>query len=203
MNYLAVDTSGKWLTVIAKGNKKSVRYMKDCALSHSVVLLDEIEKALSEAETTLKDIDVFACAVGPGSFTGIRIGVSTVKAFAFANEKKVLSVTSFDTLAYDRTNGKKKLALINAGHGNYYGRIYFQDEMRSEPFFASAEDIKKMGEFEEIVCDELPPFENCVIANVVNGFEKAVEENLHNAVSDVESLIPLYVKKSQAEEEAK
>ncbi|MBR1867767.1 MAG: tRNA (adenosine(37)-N6)-threonylcarbamoyltransferase complex dimerization subunit type 1 TsaB [Clostridia bacterium] len=204
MNYLAVDTSGKYLTVIAKGKKKSVVFVEDCALSHSVILLDEIEKALIEADITLKEVDVFACAVGPGSFTGIRIGVATVKAFAYSLRKKVLSVTSFDTLAYDRVNGKRKLALISAGHNNYYGRLYAEDGCeKGEPFFASQDEIMKTDGFDEVVCDGQTPFDNSYAANVVNGFENAVEANLFKAVDDLESLIPLYVKKSQAEEEAK
>ena len=99
---------------------KAVKFLPDCALTHSVVLMGEIENALAEAGIDKKDIDVFACAVGPGSFTGIRIGVATVKALAYALGKKVLGVTSFDSLAYNVSDGRKKLAVIDARHGNFY-----------------------------------------------------------------------------------
>ena len=49
MKYLAIDTSGKYLTVIASGDKKAVRFLPDCALSHSVVLMGEVENALNKA----------------------------------------------------------------------------------------------------------------------------------------------------------
>ena len=116
MNYLAIDTSRESLTVaagsvktgdVAEGSAarddtaggegkavlKAVRFLPDCALTHSVVLMDEIEKCLAESGFDKNDIDVFACAIGPGSFTGIRIGVATVKALAYALGKKVLGVT--------------------------------------------------------------------------------------------------------------
>ena len=63
MNYLAIDTSRSSLTVAVGGKNKAVKFLPDCALTHSVVLMGEIENALAEAEIDKKDIDVFACAV--------------------------------------------------------------------------------------------------------------------------------------------
>ncbi len=203
MNYLATDTSGKYLTVIANGKKKSIRYLADCALSHSVVLMDEIEKALKEAEIEISDVDVFACSVGAGSFTGIRIGVSTIKAFAYAFHKKTLGVTSFETLAYSITDRVKKLAIISARHGNYYACGFDENgKVAMSPRFMSAEEIKSLkGEYTVIADDDADNI-GALIADVKIGFERAVEAKLDEAEFDAETLVPLYVKKSQAEEEA-
>ena len=204
MNYLAIDTSGKWLTVIANGKNKHIEFIEDCALTHSVMLLGKVEEALLKAGITLSEVEVFACALGPGSFTGIRIGVSTVKAFVFSLGKKAVGVTSFDTLAYYRVNENKKLVLINAGHNNYYACYYDKDNKPfGKPFFASADEIRGLKDFDEIICDEECPFENFYKAEVVAGFERAVESKLNEATNNEEVLVPLYVKKSQAEEEAR
>jgi tRNA threonylcarbamoyl adenosine modification protein YeaZ len=99
MNYLAFDTSGTFLTVVAKGKEIVVSHISECTRSHSIILMEEIEKSLEKAGVSVNEIDVFGCCIGPGSFTGIRIGVSTAKAFAYALSKKVLPVTSFMSLA--------------------------------------------------------------------------------------------------------
>ena len=112
INYLAIDTSGNGLTVAVGGEKKAVSRLENCTLTHSVELMGEIENTLEKAGLNKENIDVFACSVGPGSFTGIRIGVSTVKAFGYALNKKVLAVTSFLSLAYNVEKGRKKLAVI-------------------------------------------------------------------------------------------
>lgn len=206
MNYLAIDTSRSSLTVAVGGKNKAVKFLPDCALTHSVVLMGEIENALAEAGIDKKDIDVFACAVGPGSFTGIRIGVATVKALAYALGKKVLGVTSFDSLAYNVSDGRKKLAVIDARHGNFYACGYAADgQIDLSPRFIDTAALCGLAREYEIISDE--KIENSdgfsySVADVKDGFIKAVETNLDKASDDAETLVPLYVKKSQAEEEA-
>ncbi len=96
-NYLAVDTSSRYLTVVAcKGEKKVVSHLADCAMNHSVVLMDQIDKALDEVGLTPAECDYFAAVTGPGSFTGIRIGVSCIKGYATALGKRAVGVTAFD-----------------------------------------------------------------------------------------------------------
>ena len=203
MNYLAIDTSRSSLTVAVGGKNKAVKFLPDCALTHSVVLMDEIENALAAAGIDKNDIDVFACAVGPGSFTGIRIGVATVKALAYALGKKVLGVTSFDSLAYNVSAGRKKLAVIDARHANYYVCGYdAAGKIDLSPRFMAFDELKKLSEEYEIASDTETGIEGAIVANVKDGFIKAVEDKLGNVSEDVETLVPLYVKKSQAEEEA-
>lgn len=204
MKYLAIDTSGSYLTVIASdGEKTSVRYEENCALNHSVALMGEVENALAEAGLCVKDIDVFACSVGAGSFTGIRIGVSTVKAFAYASDKKVLGVTSFESLAYSIEERVKKLTLISARHGNYYVAGFDENyEMILSPKFLTAGQINDIKDGYLLVADEDTDNLGAVIADPVKGFKRAVEANIGKASFDDETLVPLYVKKSQAEEES-
>lgn len=120
-NFLAVDTSSRYLTVAAvKGERQVVKYVADCAMQHSVALMDEIEKALSEAGLTPADCDYFVAVTGPGSFTGIRIGLSCVKGYAVALGKPAAGVTTFDMLSYNVNSGCDYLVAVDAMHGNFY-----------------------------------------------------------------------------------
>ena len=102
MRYIAIDTSAKNLTIIAYDNGKIHKvFDEECGVNHSTELMPKLEELLHKANFDLKDADFLACVVGAGSFTGIRIGVATVKALCFAYKKPCLSITSFDTLAYN------------------------------------------------------------------------------------------------------
>ena len=68
--------------------------------THSAHLLPMTERMLADAELTLEEMDGFACGIGPGSFTGVRIGTATVKGFAQALGKPVVTVNSLETLAF-------------------------------------------------------------------------------------------------------
>lgn len=69
--------------------------------SHSEKLMTAVESALRQAGIGIDEIDVFCAATGPGSFTGLRIGLSTVKGFAFATGRPVVSVPTLEALAWN------------------------------------------------------------------------------------------------------
>ena len=94
MNFLAIDTSGARLAVAAYNGGDLVLRTAESEMKHSVLLMDETDAALKEAGLSLSDCDFLAAVVGPGSFTGIRIGVSAVKGMCFAAGKPALALTS-------------------------------------------------------------------------------------------------------------
>ena len=199
MKCLAIDTSGDHLTVaLIDGENVTCEFCQDTGLRHSISLMPYIESVLSKANVSVKDIDVYSCVIGPGSFTGIRIGVSTVKAFSYANNKPVLPVTSFDVLEYNKPYGKN-LTVIDARHDNYYACAYEDNVVVREPSFMSKEDIVNLkGEYS--VLSAVDNDITTVKCDLLNGLISAVKDKFNNGVTDRESLIPLYVKKSQAEE---
>lgn len=119
MNFLIIDTSSDCLTIAIKSNDKLFSYKsEESRKSHSVNLLPEINQLLKEANLELSNMDYFGCVVGPGSFTGVRIGVATVNAFGYAFNKPVIGVTAFEPFAY---NSKADTTFaIDAKHGNYF-----------------------------------------------------------------------------------
>lgn len=198
MNYIAVDTSGKHLTLIAKKDGKIYEFFdKECGVNHSVSVMRELENLLIKADMKPAEADFFACVVGAGSFTGIRIGVSTVKALAFAAGKPVLKITSFDTLAYNIDSGKV-LAVIDAKHNGFYICPYI-DGKAGVAEYALKERLADFKDYIFVSGEEIQGL-NVRTVSVSEGLKKAVEKKNGEISDDINSLVPLYVRKSQAEE---
>ena len=100
MKVLGIDTSTSCGSVGLIDNGEAVSdYLLNIPVTHSERLLGAIELVLREASCPIESLDGWAIAVGPGSFTGLRIGVSTVKGLAFATGKPVTGVSTLDVLA--------------------------------------------------------------------------------------------------------
>lgn len=200
MNCLAIDTSGKNLTVILFDNGKTYSYFDgECGVKHSEDLMPAIENILIKNNFDLANADFIACVVGAGSFTGIRIGVSTAKALCFAYGKKCLPVTSFDVLAYN-IEGGKVLSVIDAGHDGFYVCGYENKKIVISPKYILKEELIELEkEFTLVSESEIKGF-NVKTVSLLEGFISAVKELKNNATLDIEALTPLYLRKSQAEE---
>ncbi len=200
MNYLAIDTSGTNLTVVVRNNGKYYKYFDaTCGVSHSVSIMPIIEALILQSGIDLKSADFIACVVGAGSFTGIRIGVSTAKALAMAYSLKVLSVSSFDCLAYNKQE-EKVLSVINAKHGAYYVCGYDKTKVILPPkYMLKAELDQIKDEYKLVASEDILGLEVTVVS-LTEGLINAVEHKAELASEDVNSLQPLYCRKSQAEE---
>lgn len=199
MKCLAIDTTGDLVVTAINEEKRATRYLKGCHTQHSLTLMPYVEECLTEAGIELSDVDFFAVVVGPGSFTGIRIGVSAVKAFCLATGKKALALTSFDCLAYDDNAPDKAFCLVDAAHDNYYCAAYDGKREVLKPCFLSKAEVSSKSNGYVVVSDKELDFPDCYVADRVNGLERAVNA-LKDRAEDCERLVPLYVKKSQAEE---
>ena len=101
MLILAFESSAKPASAaLVKDGQLLSQYMQCSALTHSRTLLPMAEDMLKNAELRLSDIDLIAVAHGPGSFTGIRIGVSTVKGLAWVAEKPCVGVSTLEAMAW-------------------------------------------------------------------------------------------------------
>jgi len=101
MLILAFESSAKAASVaLCRDNKLISQYSQMSGLTHSRTLLPMAEDLLKNAEMSMKDVDAFAVAHGPGSFTGIRIGVSTVKGLAWATDKPCVGVSTLEAMAW-------------------------------------------------------------------------------------------------------
>ena len=200
MNYLAVDTSGKNLTVLICKDDKVYKYHdSECGVRHSVSLMPQIENLALEVGFDFKKADFFCAVIGAGSFTGIRIGVSTIKAMCFAYNKPCLSITSFDTLAYNDFSDKV-LAIIDAKHNGFYVCGYQNQKVCLDPCYVDRSEVEKLLlDYEGVSFEQIEGLDVKMV-DISQGLENAIKQNLDKITNDLESLTPLYVRKSQAEE---
>ena len=98
---LAFESSAKAASVALVQDGRLISQYSQCSgLTHSRTLLPMAEDMLMNAELSLDKVDLFAVAHGPGSFTGIRIGVSTVKGLAWASDKACVGVSTLEAMAW-------------------------------------------------------------------------------------------------------
>lgn len=93
---------------------------KAVGVRHSEALCGRVGEVLRQAGVAFADLDAYACAVGPGSFTGIRIGVSTVKGYATAYNRPYIAVNCLEAIARSVNLGAVGYSVIDAGNGYYY-----------------------------------------------------------------------------------
>lgn len=137
--------------------------------------LPMIDELLSARGLSARDVKRWAVDVGPGSFTGVRVGVSTVKGIAFATNAEVVGVNAFDALASDDST-----VILEAGKGEVYFRI-----ARGEPGHAPLDVVKSMiaGRSERVIGPGIRP--------TAEGVGRAA---LSRAPSDLDALEPMYVR---------
>ena len=134
MKILAIDTSSKTCSAaITEDMKKITQLYSDDERTHSIKLMPMIDELFKSSNLTLNDMDLLACCLGPGSFTGVRIGISTIKAFADVTNIPAVGVSSLEGLAYNAINDSiptLQLAntlfcsIIDAKNNNVYCGLY-------------------------------------------------------------------------------
>lgn len=125
MKVLGLDTSTLMTTCgVIDGDKLVGEYSLSQDMSHSEKLVPMIKQVLDSLNLTVADIDLFAAAVGPGSFTGLRIGLATVKAFAHVTNKPIIGVSTLEALAYNLPFNDIVVPMLDARRNRVYTAIY-------------------------------------------------------------------------------
>ncbi len=217
MEILAVDTSSSICSVAILEDDVIIDEINlDNGKTHSENLMPIIDMILKRNNIKIDDIEMLSCCVGPGSFTGIRIGVSTIKPIAEILNIKIAAITSLEVLARNVENKETIVSLIDARNNQVYCGIFDKNYDKKEDYLA--DDINKiiheLKKYNNIVCigngailhKELLENNLKSVKFVDNnsqsatnvgklGYKKYLEHNLHTA----DSLNPVYLKKSQAE----
>lgn len=130
MNILSIDTTTKIASVALKTDKDIIEKKVDNEITHSEKLLPLIDTLLKEKNLNINEIDKYIVLNGPGSFTGVRIGLATIKAFSMINKKEILSISALDAIALSTytnlnlNNEKYILSLIDARNERVYYCLY-------------------------------------------------------------------------------
>ena len=153
MKILAIDTSSKICSTAILENENLIDEINlDNGKTHSENLLPIISQILERNNLKLSDVDLIACSVGPGSFTGIRIGIASIKAIAEVNNIPIASVTSLETLARIDTSNKIKVCIIDARNNQVYFGIFDKEYNKLEEYVADDINviIEKLRKYDDI-----------------------------------------------------
>ncbi len=123
MILLAISTSGPIASAALLQNGALLCVMRgEPGLTHSETIMPLCDRLLHEQQLTIRDIDVFAADIGPGSFTGVRIGVCAVNALTYAQNKPAVGVSALAALAFGLPG--RICALLDCKNGNGYAALY-------------------------------------------------------------------------------
>lgn len=222
MKILAVDTSSKICAVAILEDNKVIDEIKlDNGKTHSENLMPIIKEILDRNNLNLSNFNLIAASVGPGSFTGIRIGIATIKPMAEVYNLPVASITSLETLARNIENKEKDftiISLIDAKNNQVYAGFFDTEYNLKEDEFAEDIDevLKRANKYSKIIfvgdgaiihkekIEENLKNRNIIFAEENNqsaintgkmGYKKFLEKDLKNA----DTILPIYLRKSQAE----
>lgn len=125
MKILALDTSTMMAScAVMDDNRVLAEYTISQEKSHSERLVPMIDEILKGLDLKINDIDLYAVATGPGSFTGLRIGVATMKAFAHMFDKAIIGIPTIEGLAFNLAHNKIVVPMVDARRNRVYTGIY-------------------------------------------------------------------------------
>ncbi len=205
MKIIAVSTSSKNPSVAVLRDDGNIHMkMDESGKPHSVSLMPLLDELLNEEGMTVDDADALAVDIGPGSFTGVRIGVSTVNALALAANKRIIPVNSLAALRTLAPMGSVVISLIDARNGNGYGAVYAYDKCIIDPCACSQRDLIAACESIGILNEDGVLVGDCYGQTDYVNAELVIKEALfmlrENPLSSaVESAVPMYLRPSQAE----
>ena len=132
MKILAIDTSSRFLSLALSENYKIVkeknRQLKK--FEHNRLLLKEIDSLLKKCKMVINDIDIISVGRGPGSFTGLRIGLAAAKGLVFASKRRLIGISSFDAAAFNIKEPERLIVVIeDARKQRVYGCAYLNNDM--------------------------------------------------------------------------
>ena len=219
---LAFESSAKAASVALCEDGRLISQVIQCSgLTHSRTLLPMAEDLLKNAETEMKQIDCFAVAQGPGSFTGIRIGIATVKGLAWAADKPCIGVSTLAAMAWNGVAaGGLICAVMDARRSEVYNALFRIEDGRpvrlcpdrAISLSALTEELRERGEapflvgdgtelasafFREQHLDHRVQPENVRWQNAWGVAMEAAGKKLCTS----QELLPVYLRLSQAERE--
>ena len=157
---------------------------------HSIYVSKYIEDIIKDNELSPQDINEIIVVNGPGSFTGIRIGVTIAKVFAYLTNIRIVTITSLQARAIGRS-GEYLLSTIDAKHDNYYVGLYDMEYNKIVEKFSNQEEVNELiKKYNPVIITEKDKYK---INNIVEYSKKLESINPH-------SVNPIYLKLPEAME---
>ena len=211
MKILCIDTSSNLCSVAILEDTTLIKKLElNNGLTHSETLMPLIQQLFKESKLSLKDIDLLVSDIGPGSFTGIRIGVSTCKAFSDILNIPCIGINSLDILDHNIKSDGIICSTIDCKNDNCYFALYKLENgnytILEEPCAKTIQEVldllnsKYSNENIVFVGDGIASKSTDCYLNVENlgiaGFKKFISNN-----NVGEEILPLYLKKPQAQKQ--
>ncbi len=212
MKILGISTSSNIATVCLSEDNTIIKELNiDNTKTHSETLVPLIDSLLKETNTNLSEINLLACDIGPGSFTGIRIGIATIKAISESLNVPIVEVSSLEALAYGVKSLGTICSLIDARNNQVYMGIFDKEYNLQEKYFA--DDINNLisviEKYNDItfVGDGAILHQDILKGNISQESKihaKAINTCAYNKYKlgiykNADTLSPMYLRKSQAE----
>ena len=208
---LSIDTSSDVCSVAILEDDKLIKELNITdSKTHSENLMPLIDKLFNETGLKLSEMQAIACSIGPGSFTGIRIGIATVKAMAQVYNLPVVGVTSLETLA-EVENNSTVVSLIDARNDQVYCGIFGNGELLADDIHKIIEHLKYFDNIhfvgngavlhKQLLENELNniSFSNNNIQSAYSLGKCAFRKLQNGEVQNADTILPLYLRPSQAE----
>ena len=221
MIILAMDTSSVNATVAVCNEYKLLgEYTISCERAHSQIIMPLLDDLLERCSIKVNDIDVFAVALGPGSFTGLRIGIAAMKTLAQTLGKKIVGVSSLDSIAASFLSDDNYICpIIDARRNEAYNAVYYNGQKIIEDRICDVDDILIEMRDKKVIFagdgliryrEKIEKYNNgnWRIAPVNVSMQKAsgvaavaLERALKNDFDELDDVLPVYIRLSQAERE--
>lgn len=227
MKILSIDSSAKTASVaVTDGSTLLSECFVNAGLTHSRTLMPMIDNALGQADIKIDDIDAFCVNAGPGSFTGIRIGVAAVKGLALASSKPCAGVSTLESIAYNFIDENAVIcAAMDARCNQVYSALFNVQngsitricDDNAQLIADLAEEIKKItdrtvilaGDGAEICYNAMKDeIKNIKLSSQFRRYQRAYGTALAATANpalfnDSALLVPVYLRLPQAERELK
>lgn len=203
MRSLFIDTSSSHLIMaIIDGDKIVSKYNEKVNTDMSVYIFPELDNIFKESKMVPKDIDTIFVVNGPGSFTGIRVGLTLAKVYAWTLKKKVIPISSLELLATTKSDYEYIIPLIDARRDYVYTAIYDKNlncilNDRHIPFEQILNEIPSDKDYIFVSYDQFS-LDNLCNPNV--DIVKIVKRHERDKGVNPHSLNPNYLKLTEAEE---
>lgn len=197
MKYLFIDTSNSFINIyIINDNNvlvyKKVETLKDMANT----IMPLIREAFNEVKFDIKDIDKIFVTIGPGSFTGIRVGITVAKTISYCLNIPVYPISTLEYLSSINTNYSKIISIIDARRNNVFAGFY-------DSKLNKLEDEKLVGYNSIDITDDtvVVSYDGIYDSSVLDiDIIKLIDKHKNDKAVNPHMLVPNYLKKTEAEE---
>lgn len=204
---LFIDTSSFNLLVYLLKDDKVINSCKlEKIKSHSTIVLPEIKRRLNEANIKINDIDNIYVVNGPGSFTGLRIGVTIAKIIGYTLNKRVIPISSLELLATTAFDTDYIIPVIDARRGYVYAGVYDKNlnNILKDQYISLNDLFSKLDDdrtYTFVSYDDMLNIENLIKPN--EDISKLINKHQNDSQINIHNVNPNYLKRTEAEEKLK